>query len=293
MPNISITFPFLHFKITDKDIISSIDEIRANSSSIKKDIPAKLFKECKHTLCTPLRMFWEKSLQCGHIPLAYKNQTIVPIYKKGLKTKPINFRPVSLTPHEIKIMERILRKKMTEHLEKNSLINLNQHGFRHNHSCATQLLSHLFYIFSNSIFGNQVDSIYVDYAKAFDKVDHGLLVKKLECYGITGKILTWVEDFLNQRTQTVFLDNHFSYATPVISGVPQGSVLGPLLFIIYINDLSKSIRGPLSQTFTFADDTKLVSSISSTVDQINLQNDLNNIIKWSKLNNMSLNCKKF
>ena len=292
MPEITLTTPLPPFNITEKDIISSIDEIRANSRCARGDIPAKVFKECKFSLCKPLSMFWERSLQCGQIPSGYKIQSIVPIYKKGLKTKPENFRPVVLTPHEIKIMERVLRKKLTEHLEINSLININQHGFRHNHSCSTQLLSHLYYIYSHLIEGDQIDSIYIDYAKAFDKVDHGLLIKKLKCYGITGKVLIWIENFLHHRSQTVFVNNCHSFPTSVQSGVPQGSVLGPLLFIIYINDLLKSIRSPSSRIFTFADDTKIVSKISSTSDHTNLQNDLNNTIAWSKLNNMDLNHKK-
>ena len=161
MPEITLTTPLIPFNITEKDIISSIDEIRANSRCARGDIPAKVFKECKFSLCKPLSIFWERSLQCGQIPSGYKSQAIVPIYKKGLKTKPENFRHVVLTPHEIKIMERVLRKKLTEHLEINSLININQHGFRHNHSCSTQLLSHLYYILSHLVEGDQIDSIYI------------------------------------------------------------------------------------------------------------------------------------
>ena len=124
-------------------------------------------------------------------------------------------------------MERVLRKVLTNYLEVNNMINVNQHGFRSKHSCCTQLLAHINYIFSHSIEGHEVDCIYIDYAKAFDKVDHGLLIHKLKSYGVKGKFINWIQNFLQGRTQTVCVDNVHSYSTPVQSGVPQGSVLAP------------------------------------------------------------------
>ena len=136
-----------------------------------------------------------------------------------------------------------------------------------------------------------VDSIYLDYAKAFDKVDHSILIKKLEIYGVTKQYINWIKSFLSGRNQVVFLNNVFSYETEVKSGVPQGSVLGPLLFIIFINDMQEQIT--YSRILTFADDTKLVHPINSESDKIFIQNDLNSVIKWSQLNNMKLNVNKF
>ena len=157
------------------------------------------------------------------------------------------------------------------------------------------MVSHLTFILNNAIEGHEVDSIYIDYAKAFDKVDHGLLVKKLLNYGINNKFLAWLKNFLSNRSQTVFANNAFSYKTQVKSGVPQGSVLGPLLFIVYINDLSTVLNAHENscRVFTFADDTKLVSKVSSCLDQAALQSTLNDIQNWSASNNMSLNDKKF
>ena len=189
-------------------------------------------------------------------------------------------------------MERVLRKEMVKFLEANSLLNNNQHGFRQNRSCSTQLLSQLNYVLNNSVQGFDIDSIYIDYSKAFDKVDHGLLLKKLNHYGIVGKFHNWIEDFLKNRTQTVFSNNCFSYKTPVVSGVPQGSVLGPPLFIVYTDDLSSIVDSNLV-TLTFADDTKLLSKISCISDKTKLQQNLNKIITYSKSNNMELNSKKF
>ena len=287
-----IPLPFV--QITNKHIISAINEIKISSSVPKSEIPARVFKECKSSLCNPLKLFWQKSLDTGEIPLSYKKQTIIPLHKKGPKTLPENFRPVSLTPHEIKIIERVLREIFTEHLEYNNLINTNQHGFRRNYSCSTQLLSYTNYILSNAIEDNEVDTLYLDYSKAFDKVDHGLLIKKLFHYGIKEKYLKWLIDFLANRTQTVLVNNCYSYPVTVKSGVPQGSVLAPLLFVIYNNDIPNAIdNNSNSQVFTFADDTKLASKISSVNDQLNLQNNLNRIIEWSTSNNMELNRKKF
>jgi hypothetical protein len=281
------------FKFSCQHVISAINEMKSSASCTRSNIPSKVFKECKHTICQPLMMFFQKSFDNGVIPLEYKTQVVIPLYKKGKKTEAKNHRPVSLTAHEIKIMERILKTNITEHLDEYNVICENQHGFRSNHSCATQLLSHLNYILSNLIQEDEVDSIYIDYSKAFDKVDHGLLLKKLNCYGINKEYLTWIENFLSDRFQTVSVDNCYSYTVRVQSGVPQGSVLGPLLFIIYINDLSSTLNNSACEVLTFADDTKLVSKISSTSDKDNLQKSLNSLQHWSALNNMELNNDKF
>ena len=152
-------------------------------------------------------------------------------------------------------------------------------------------MSHTNYIFSNLVEGNDVDCIYLDYAKAFDKVDHGILISKLKQYGVTEKYIAWIKSFLTGRTQTVVVNGCHSYSSSVISGVPQGSVLGPLLFIIYINDLSNLIKN--AKILTFADDTKIISKISNVNDTKNLQKNLNSTIEWSFINNMELNSDKF
>ena len=138
---------------------------------------------------------------------------------------------------------------------------------------------------------SSVDTIYIDYAKAFDKVDHHILMTKLKLYGLSNEYLLWIKDFLTGRRQAVFINGCYSYEAMVRSGVPQGSVLGPLLFIIFINDLSNHIN--YSSLLTFADDTKIVLPVSSALDTQLLQKDLDSIISWSNLNNMALNKSKF
>ena len=286
-----ILYPLPDLEITKTNVIKAINKMKSSSSCPKNEIPARVFKECKMTLWVPLQMLWNVSFDAGIVPEQYKSQQIIPIYKKGSKVRAENSRPISLTSHTIKIFERILRDKLVFYFESNSLFSQNQHGFRNKRGCATQLLSHTYSIFSSLVDGDSVDCIYIDYAKAFDKVDHNILIKKLNHYGVNCKYINWIQSFLQGRSQTVFVNTESSYPTPVKSGVPQGSVLGPLLFIIYINDLSHIIKG--SKLLTFADDTKIISRIHTANDTNILQKNLHLIIKWSQNNNMELNNKKF
>ena len=153
------------------------------------------------------------------------------------------------------------------------------------------MLAHTNYIHSGLVEGSGVDSIYIDYAKAFDKVDHKVLLQKLKHYSVNDHYIEWIKSFLEGRFQTVNVDGFHSFPTPVLSGVPQGSVLGPLLFIIYLNDLSNEISGAEIQTF--ADDTKIVAKINTVDDKNNLQKNLDSVITWSQINNMKLNINKF
>ena len=289
--NLPVECPLSDLIVTDEDIVGAINEMKSSSSCPKQNIPARVFKECKFSLCTPLRIFWNKSFEQGVIPQCYKNQIIIPLYKKGPKSEASNFRPISLTPHEIKIIERVIRKKLVEYFEKNAFFKSNQHGFRQMRSCSTQLLSHTYNILSSAIEGNDTDCLYIDFSKAFDKVDHNVLLWKLSQYNVNGKYLTWIRNFLQGRTQTVSVANSFSDFTSVNSGVPQGSVLGPFLFIVSINDLPDALSN--CNVLTFADDTKITSEIRSESDVVNLQENLNAVIDWSQDNNMELNRNKF
>ena len=187
-------------------------------------------------------------------------QYITPVFKKGDKAKAENYRPISLTSHIIKIFERIIRKDLIKYLESNNLITDAQHGFRSGRSCFTQLLDHMENILKSLQENNEVDVIYLDYAKAFDKVDHEILLAKLRRLGVKGKLLKWIKNFLSEnRFQTVLMNGKRSFLASVLSGVPQGSVLGPLLFLVYINDLVSNIKQ--SKVSSFADDTKISRTI--------------------------------
>ena len=198
---------------------------------------------------------------------------------------------MSLTSHVVKIFERILRKRLVHYLESNNLLCQQQHGFRSEHSCLTQLLHHFDNVLENFLDGNDTDCVYLDYAKAFDKVDHALLIKKMSIYGIHPMIIKWVESFLKDRTQQVVVEGHLSTTALILSGVPQGTVLGPILFLLFINDITLCVTSSVIRCF--ADDTRIMKAISLCPDMVILQQDLNEVIEWSAKNNMSLHEDKF
>ena len=282
---------FSNCQIIRDDIIDALKELDPYAAAPEEDIPARLLTSCKEQLADPLTLFWSKSFDTGYIPDNLKTQFITPIFKKGDRTDPANYRPVSLTSHVMKTFERVLRNILVEHLEENRLISRNQHGFRKKRSCMTQLLSHVEQIYKSLNENDEVDVIYLDFAKAFDKVDHAVLLEKLKRYGVQGKALAWIREFLLDRKQTVVIEGHMSSFQTVRSGVPQGTVLGPILFVLYINDLLHTLE--FSKGFSFADDTKLIGAIEDEQSVRCLQEDLNRVIKWSTANNMELHEKKF
>ena len=177
-------------------------------------------------------------------------------------------------------MEHVITKHLINHLEKNNLLYDLQHGFRHSRSCETQLLSFIQELASNSDNNTQTDLVIMDFAKAFDKVPHQRLLYKLHFYGIQNETLNWISAFLSNRTQTVVLDGESSDVAPVTSGVPQGTVLGPVLFLVYINDLPEYLK--TSKLRLFADDSIIYKSIKSKEDCDSLQEDLDAAAKWEE-----------
>ena len=167
-------------------------------------------------------------------------------------------------------MEKIIRKKVVYHLESNNLLSQQQHGFRTNRSCLTQLLEYLFDLENALDDGECVDTVYLDCRKAFDTVPHQHLIAKAQCMGIENQILQWITDFLLERMQRVSVQGRYSSWRDVWSGVPQGSVLGPTLFLMYIDDLLKGMK---SSGKLFADDAKVYRRIRSPNDMTDLQDD--------------------
>ena len=187
-PTTDCTMDNINF--TEEDLSKAIDEVKEGSSCGDEGFAAILLKSCKSNLTYPLFLLWSTSMETGFIHQMYLHQLITPIYKgKGSKCKPANYRPISLTSHIIKVFERVVRNKLVAYLEENNLISENQHGFRKGRSCLSELLAHYEDILLNANSGNGTDTVYLDFAKAFDKVIHGLLLKKLEKVGIKGKLL--------------------------------------------------------------------------------------------------------
>ena len=279
------------FTLLDDDILSAIKNIPIDSSCGPDGIPVILLKNCAAQLCTPIKIIWSESFQIETVPQFYKNTLISPLFKKGDRARAVNYRPIALTSHIVKIYERVLRTKMVSYIEANNILCNNQHGFRKGRSCLTQLLSHFEDIMLGLTQGADTDAIYLDFAKAFDKVDHKLLLKKLHRYGFHEKLIKWLESFLSNRSQHVAVHGISSFIAAIISGVPQGTVLGPLLFILFINDMSLCIKHSVIRFF--ADDTRILKHIFNEGHVIELQEDLNHVIEWAKCNNMLLHEDKF
>ena len=188
---------------------------------------------------------------------------------------------MSLTLIICKLMESLIKDAVMEHLLSNDVVSSSQHGFMPGRSCLTNLIEYLDKLTDIVDSGQSADIIYLDFAKAFDKVPHQRLLTKLRAAGISGKILAWVEAWLSGRKQRVVLNGKTSEWEAVLSGVPQGSVLGPVLFILFINDIDDA-TSPSAALWKFADDTKSVQIIHSEAEQEVMQSDINALQKWAE-----------
>ena len=278
-------------KITDEKFIKAIDELCASAAAGPDGYPAILLKNCKLALAKPLVLLWETSMDKGIVPDVLKKSLITPIHKGGSRAEAANYRPVALTSHIIKIFEKIMRHHIVEYMVEHNLFNINQHGFTSGRSCLSQLLEQFDVILDYIDENANVDVVYLDFSKAFDKVDHTIVLQKMKNLGINGQVYTWMESFLRNRYQSVSVNGVTSDPQRVISGVPQGSVLGPLIFLLLIRDIDQDVL--YSIVMSFADDTRATKSVKSINDIEKLQSDLQRIYKWTDDNNMELNDIKF
>ena len=225
----------------------------------------------------------QTSMNSHTLPIAWKNANICALHKKGVTSDPNNYRPISLTVIACKIMERIIANNLLSYLKFNNLISLEQHGFLECHSTETQLIETLNEWTLALDKHMLVDCVFIDFKKAFDSVCHNKLLIKLAAYGINGNLLGWINSFLSGRKQRVLVNNCYSEWSNVISSVPQGSVLGPILFLLYINDIVDIVHG--CKIKLFADDVKVfwvhdIKSKSINVLQIRLDKISDWSIKW-------------
>ena len=261
--------------ITPIEVEKKLKALNQNKTQGPDKIPPKVLKELSKQLAYPLSVLFNNSLNSGKIPEDWKFAEVTAIFKKGNRTDPGNYRPVSLTTICCKIMEQFIRDSIVKHMNDNNLYNECQRGFRSSRSCITQLLQVYDELTKLLDEGKSVDIAYLDFRKAFDSIPHERLMIKMKGYGINGKVLDWVRDFLTGREQLVRVGNYYSGRTKVTSGIPQGSILGPVLFTLFINDLPDTIK---SNCKVFADDTKIYNEVGNS--NIN-QDDLYNMQSWT------------
>ena len=287
--NVNLEHVLPNFEITTDEVHKALDSLKTNKSPGPDKVYPKLLKETKSEILSSLTTVFNMSLRQGIVPSDWKKANVTPIFKKGDKQIPGNYRPISLTSVVGKLLESIIRDKIVRYLESHSLIGDSQHGFRNKRSCLSNLLTFYNDLFSDYDVARSLDIVYLDFQKAFDKVPHHKLLYKLKQIGIDGQVNQWIANWLSNRQQRVVIDGFNSEWTPVTSGVPQGSVLGPVLFIIYINDLDVGLNNRISK---FADDTKIGNSVLTDEDRQSLQEDLHKISVWSDRWEMPFNVDK-
>ena len=264
--------------ITRERVVKKLKQINPTKAPGNDNINAAVLKETAEEIAQDVTDMFRKSLDETSLPEDWRRSNITPIHKKDSRSKVENYRGVHLTAQLCKTMESLIKEDIVEHILKHNLIRDTQHGFQSGKSCFTNLLMFLEEVTKNLDEGNPVDILYMDFRKAFDSVPHKRLLKKLRSHGIDGKLLQWIEEWLCKRKQRVVLKGEKSIWEEVTSGVPQGSVLGPLLFIIFINDIETDIISLLSK---FADDCKITRKVKTDEDTDEVQQDINKLGNWS------------
>ena len=282
--------PLSDFQFSEDTVFDLLKRTNLNKAAGPDKFDSALLKYCAKGLSRPLSFLFNKIFLSGKIPDKWKMANVVPVHKKGDKSSVTNYRPISLTCLPMKILEYCIKDLLLAKC--GNLIKDKQHGFCKDKSCLTQLLP---YVDKLSIALNnksRIDSVYFDFSKAFDSVNHDLILFKLKNYfGIDGLLLQFFRDYLYNRKQRVAINGSLSGLLDVASGVPQGSILGPLLFILFIDDICDEINDG-TEIALYADDTKIWREILCDEDQVKLQNDINNLFKWSVRNLMNFHPDK-
>lgn len=295
VPNLAIvTVPHLNdvpsitqFELPEVEVLNVLSSCDAYKRGGPDGIPGLFLKSCAHTLATPLTLIFNKSLQLGICPARWKVSSITPILKKGDPSNVENYRPISKQNMFMKSFERLLHTRLSAWFS--PFLSKAQHGFTAKRSTTTNLARFTSFIAEELDNSNDVHAIYTDFSKAFDRVNPNILIAKLERFGVRGSLLDWFKDYLTDRSSYVAFNGSNSSQFVPVRGVPQGSILGPLLFLIFINDLPNYIH---SDILLFADDAKIFRKISSLDDCTTLQTDLDRLSLWCSMNQLDLNVSK-
>ena len=273
------------------EIIEFSKTLKPFKASGPDDISPRVVRECIHFIAEPLCDIYNKSISTGIVPDKLKLAKIIPLYKKNDKNKVQNYRPVALLPIFAKLLEKILHQRIYTFFDKNKLLIDEQFGFRKNYSTSSGVLHLTEYISKQIDGGNFCVGVFMDLSKAFDTIDHRILLRKLYYYGIRGIALDLFENYLSNRKQYVVVDGVSSNYETVNCGVPQGSVLGPLLFLIYVNDIKQASN--IFKFSLFADDTSTVASHSNPSTLIKIVNqELVKLNNWFLCNRLHVNYDK-
>jgi len=271
----------IDINFTKEEVREKLKNLDQNKSPGPDNLEPRALKELNISLAQPLYSIYKASLTTGKLPKSWKAASITPIYKnKGDKHLAENYRPISLTSVACKILESIIRDKILYYMKANAIISTKQYGFLGGRSTTLQLLNIMDKWTEIIDKGGAIDVIFCDFKKAFDTVPHRRLLVVLEHYGIKGPLLSWIKDFLTNRKQQVCVDGSMSEVFDVLSGVPQGSVLGPLLFIIFINLMIEKAED--ANMYLYADDLKLFREIANDEDCDKLQNDVDRLYDWTR-----------
>ena len=276
------------FRIKISDIYKKLSSLKTDSGPGPDGIPPTLLKSLSFILSRPLFHIFNCSLATSTFPNFWKVSFLTPIHKTGDRSLATNYRPISILSVIPKVFESLFCDFLSPILD--PVLNDHQFGFRPRRSTEGNLLTHIDYLSNALENGHQVDTIYTDFSKAFDRVSHDILLNKLRVLGLNAPLLLWLRSYLCGRRQIVRIANFYSYEIEIPSGVPQGSHLGPLLFNVFINDIQECFSH--SQFQLFADDLKFSSIIANESDHDKLQYDLNNLVDWCQRNGMSLNPEK-
>ena len=275
--------------ISENGLMKLLQNLKPGKAAGPDKLKPLLLRELREEIAPIIQIIFDRSLKTGKLPADWMKANVMPVFKKGDKSLAANYRPISLTCILCKVLEHILASNIVKHLDGQGILYDLQHGFREKRSCETQLIMLIEDLARNASVGKQTDIILLDFSKAFDKVNHSKLLWKLHQYGIRGHVLNWVRAFLGSRSQRVVIEGEESESIPVTSGVPQGSVLGPILFLIYINDLPDEV---CSQVRLFADDTALYLTMESEDSGSTLQSDLDILSMWETRWDMEFNPSK-